>query len=411
MTNVYSRKAPVALFAAIFGLFALSACASSDPTGLEPIAPAITVEGVQEGATYTGSVSIVIRLDRGSYDATLNGTPITSGHTVMLPGSYTLTVNARNGLATSTKQVRFSIAGPQGGLVIIRLINLGTNGSAPGDAILVTDSSAAGRVHAMIDAGGGPPDGNDTGHVLRRLDALGVDTLQFMLLTHAHFDHYAGMATILNAKKVRRFFYNGQVRTSTTYTAAISAAQSRADTITIVRDTIPVPFGRSAAPGSFTVIPPLPTYINTNTNDGDLLNEGSLGTSFRRGTFEMFFTGDGEYEANVRWRTQFPTYSRNIDVLKIGHHGANNAIFDSGISGASTWLDHTAPTYAVMSTNGTTHPRVNALTRILERTNRRTFCTSVHGEITIRVAADGTYTVTPEKAAGMDCVPGSQANT
>jgi beta-lactamase superfamily II metal-dependent hydrolase len=399
--------------ASSFLLLLLGVAGCAVDTGTAPVAepPRITISGVQDGASYTGPVAIEINVDRGSWEARLNDRPFTSGTVVGDPGSYVLTVSARAGVETASARVAFSITPPTGGVLIIRLIDLGPTLGGGGDAILVTDSSAAGQVHAVIDAGPAGPDGADPALVARRLAELRIDTLTFLQLTHAHADHYLGMAPILNAVRVQRFYYNGQVRNLSSYTDVINTARARADSVIIVRDTIAVPFGRSAVASRMTIIPPLPTYLATHTNDGAMLNEGSLGTSLRRGTFRMFFTGDGEYEANARWRTQFAGYTANQSVLKVGHHGANNAIFDSGTTGPSTWLDHTAPAVAVISSNGISHPRVRALTRLLERTNRQTFCTSVHGNIEIRVFSDSRYQVMVERNAGSDCVPGSEATT
>jgi beta-lactamase superfamily II metal-dependent hydrolase len=125
----------------------------------------------------------------------------------------------------------------------------------------------------------------------------------------------------------------------------------------------------------------------------------------------MFFTGDGEVEANVRWRTQFSALTRNIDVLKVGHHGANNGIFDNGFSGAATWLDHTNPSIAIITANGVSHPRINALNRLLGRTTMQTYCTNVHGDITLRVFSDSSIQVHVARNANADCVAGTEATT
>ncbi len=100
-----------------------------------------------------------------------------------------------------------------------------------------------------------------------------------------------------------------------------------------------------------------------------------------------------------------------VEVLKVGHHGANDAIFDNGFSGASGWLDHTDPQTIVISANGTSHPRHTALTKILDRTNTRTYCTHVHGDIELRVTGSGEYTVTVERNEEFDCVAGSEATS
>jgi beta-lactamase superfamily II metal-dependent hydrolase len=392
-------------------LVAVGACGGGDPTTPAATPPEITVQGVSDGATYEGPVTIVIGVDRGSYEATLNGQAFSSGGVVSLPGDHRLIVNARAGTATSRQEISFRIAFQGSSLLIVRLIDLGETLGGGGDAILITDSSAAGMVHALVDAGPAGLNGSDPGFVARRLQALGVGELAFLQLTHAHADHFNGMPEVLRSLRVRRFVYNGQVRSLSSYQTVLAEAQQRADSVIVPAGLYTVDLGHDSVKTRTTTIPPLPTFIQQDTGDGTLLNEGSLGTQVRRGGFTMFLTGDGEYQANARWRTSFSTLTRDVTVLKVGHHGANNAIFDAGTTGPSTWLDHTNPEVSVISANGVSHPRLRALTRLLSRTNMRTYCTNVHGTITIRADAAGSYVVTVEKAAEQDCQPGREATT
>ena len=392
---------------------ALAACAESAGTGPRDVTPVITVTGVTDGGSHAPPVTIGISVSPGSYSATLNDATFFSGNVVTQPGSYTLVVEARNGLETAVEQIDFTVeAGGTGDLLIVRVFDLGTGTfGAPGDAILLTDSSGSGITHALIDAGARS---DNQSYVRQRLEAIGVDTLRFMQLTHAHADHFAGMDEVLNsAIHVRSFVYNGQVRDQGTYQAVLGAAQARADTVTVPDAVRSLELGAGPVPTGVTVIPGLPNYLGSTTNDGALLNEGSLGTEVTHGAFRMFLTGDGEVEANQRWRISFPALTANLDVLKAGHHGANDAVFDDGSgfsSSNSAWLDHTQPDIAVISANGTSHPRVRALSRLMGATTD-VYCTNVHGEIRISVDESGFYTVEVEKNAGNDCVAGSEANT
>lgn len=389
-------------------------CSGGGPAGPDP-APVITVTGVEDGGTYSGAVTIGISLDRGSFTATLDGEPFHSGSTVGTPGAHLLSITARDGTVEATREIMFTIAAPPGGVLIVRMLNLGPNGAGGGgDALLVSDSSAAGVVHALIDAGPAGANASDPGYVARRLGQIGVDTLAFMLLTHAHSDHFQGMTDVLNQVHVRRFYYNGQLRNLSFYNSVITLANQRAGAVIVPADTVHVAFGLSAVQSRFIIVPPLPAHLNDANASADELNEGSLGTRLSRGDFSMFFTGDGEVAANHRWRTQFATLSGSVDVLKVGHHGANNAIFDdgSGFSNpASAWLVHTSPSISLISANGVTHPRVRALNRLKQQSNLETYCTNVHGEVALRVWSDGSVHVTVEKNADTDCVPGSSATS
>jgi beta-lactamase superfamily II metal-dependent hydrolase len=390
---------------------ALAACSDSPAGPPDPVAPVITVSGVAAGGTFDAPVTVGISVDRGSYTATLNGAPFSGGGTLTQPGQYELVVSARNGTATAESRMAFTVRFTGARVLIVRLFDLGDNESGGGgDAILLTDSTAIGMRHALIDAGPQGVNASNPGYVAQRLAGLGVTRLDFVQLTHAHSDHYAGLSQVLNGIPVSWFVYNGQQRANIGgYQTVLTAASNRADTVVVPTLVTDLPFGYEA--GMAKVVPPLTSYLGNSNATGDQLNEGSLGTSLRRGTFSMFFTGDGEVEANTRWRTTFSTLTAGITALKVGHHGANNAVFDNGFSGASTWLSHTAPQIAVISANGRSHPRVNALNAILARPTTETYCTSVHGDIAIRVLDSGQYTVTVQRNATMDCRPGTEATT
>lgn len=389
----------------------LSAACGREPVEPTPDPPAISVQGVRNGEAYAGPVTITIGVDRGSYTATLDGKSFVSGRVVSEAGPHELVVRARNGATTATLEVRFTI-GAAGRRLIVRIFNLSDNDSGGGgDAILLTDSSSAGQAHGLIDAGPAGTGGSDFNFVRNRLQALGVDSLEFVQLTHAHGDHYLGMTAVLNAFDIKRFIYNGQLRSLASYNTVVNLGNTRADSTIVPATPYTFTMTRDTASTTLTVLPPLPTHIGTSTDDGEPLNEGSLGTHLRLGTFRMFFTGDGQVAANNRWRAQYAALTRNIDVLKVGHHGANNAIFDNGFNGTATWLDHTAPAVSIISANGTTHPRINALTRLLNQLNNRTYCTNVHGQIELRIEQDDAYSVTVEKNEGMDCVAGRESNS
>ncbi len=125
----------------------------------------------------------------------------------------------------------------------------------------------------------------------------------------------------------------------------------------------------------------------------------------------MFLAGDGEIRANERWRSQFQAQTGGVSILKHGHHGANDATFDNGFNGPSAWLAHTAPEVVVISANGSSHPRINALTHLSSIPALKTYCTNVHGDIEIRVAETGVFAVTVERNESSDCAPGSDAST
>ncbi|HEX6589607.1 MAG TPA: hypothetical protein VF039_11325 [Longimicrobiales bacterium] len=399
--RTYARAALATLL-----LFPAAACGDGGSTGPEDTDPVVTVSGVADGGSYEPPVTITIGVAPGTYSATLNGATFISGSTVTQPGAYALVVNARNGTARTTEEIGFTVSPPAGGddFLIIRLfdLRLGSYG-APGDAILITDSSSAGVTHALIDAGARTIGSTvEEGYVRTRLTQLGVDTLRFMQLTHAHTDHFAGMDEILgSAIHVQDFIYNGQTRTLSSYVSLIDYAETQADTAYALTANRSLVLGGGPVATSVTMIAPLTTYLGDPNTDE--MNDGSIGTLIEHGGFRIFLAGDGEDEANARWQNSFATLSGDVDVLKVGHHGANNAT-------QTWWLSHSSFDMAVISANGTTHPRIAALAN-LHAIDEDVYCTNVHGEIRIVVDGAGNYTWSLEKNAASPCVAGSDATT
>lgn len=393
-----------------------AACGGTGPTDPVP-PPEISISGVEDGGVYEEAVTITFTTDRGSIGATLNGERFFSGTTVEAPGAYELRIIAHAEGQESVVELGFEIRFTGERVLILRMIELGPHvpWGGGGDALLLTDSSALGMVHGMVDAGPGgfEEDEIDYDFVAARLRQLGVDTLQFLQLTHAHADHYAGMRSVLDRVHVVRFVYNGQVRSQAGYQDALTRARQQADTVFALSSVWEFELGIGSGATRTVHIPGLPDYLDLDTDDGRMLNEGSLGTFVEQGGVRFFLTGDGEKEANARWRTSFADHTRDLDVLKVGHHGANNAIFNDrvGHDTASSWLDHTRPSIHLITANGRSHPRQRALDRLLGITDTETYCTNVHGTVEVRVASDGRINVSVDQHADQNCEAGSEATT
>src|SRR5690606_28043748 len=128
-----------------------------------------------------------------------------------------------------------------------------------GDAILVADSAAAPPRHVLIDAG-------DDGETARALRAAGVRSLDLLVLTHAHHDHYGGMDEVLAAMPVRAFAFNGQVRSAVTYRRLLEQVEREVPVVIVVDSVRRVRLGEGEHATTLTLIPPLPTHLGEDTN-------------------------------------------------------------------------------------------------------------------------------------------------
>ncbi len=228
---------------------------------------------------------------------------------------------------------------------------------------------------------------------------MGIDTLDLLVLTHAHYDHFGGMDEVFDAVHVKAFAYNGQVRSQADYEALLTRAQAEADTVAVVSE-LDRWFGSEAGTMTVTLLPPLYLYIPIDTDDGSDLNNGSLGIHIRQGTFTFLGTGDSEARGNARFADEFADWV-DVEAMKVGHHGSSDAT-----DGA--WLTATSPRVAVVSANGTTHPHGSVL-ELLRGAGPELFCTPQHGWVRFRVAASGDYAVSTQNNPRFRCEKGSTA--
>jgi len=104
---------------------------------------------------------------------------------------------------------------PDSTVLLIRVLDV-SDARIGGDAILITDSSAGGARHVLIDAGEHGP------RIAAWLEQFHVDTLAAVILSHAHVDHYGGLGTVFSRVPVRAFVYGGTPRTAVSYRALLS---------------------------------------------------------------------------------------------------------------------------------------------------------------------------------------------
>jgi competence protein ComEC len=222
-----------------------------------------------------------------------------------------------------------------------------------GDSILL---AAPGGEEMLID--GGPP-----GEELpERLRALGVDRLEAAILTHDQLDHVAGVEEVLGEVPVERFVFARAGRRLLGDARAAGAMPIRART------------GAEISSGDLrlqVLWPPRPLLHGPPEEDPNRL---SLVLLVRWHGFRMLLTGDAEAES-------VPLDPGGIDVLKVAHHGSE----DAGLDGL---LDRTQPRLAVVSVgedNGYGHPAAGTLATLSEH-GIPVLRTDLDGEITIAVA-------------------------
>jgi competence protein ComEC len=213
-----------------------------------------------------------------------------------------------------------------------------------------------------------PPDGEpilvDTGPpgagVAERLRELGVESLAAIVISHGQSDHAGGLAELLDSLPVGRVVYG--VADQPLRRLALAAGSSPAR----------LAEGGQLRSGAMrlTALWPPPGIDAGSTDDPNRLCL-VLVAEWRH--FSMLLPGDAEAEAA-------PLDPEPIDVLKVAHHGSEDAGLDS-------LLDHSVPRLAVISVgaNAYGHPTPETIS-ILGEHRVPTLRTDQAGEVTIRAS-------------------------
>ncbi len=225
-----------------------------------------------------------------------------------------------------------------------------------GDAILLDPADGE---PVLVD--GGPPGAG----LQRQLEGQEVSGLAAAVVTHDQSDHAGGIGELLGSFPVHRLLYGK--RPPNLMREARSAG---------VR-TMPIAEGSEVESGSLRIEVLWPPRAMLKGRAPDDLNRAALVLLARWRRFGMLLTADAEAEA-------VPIDPGPIDVLKVAHHGSDDA-------GLDPLLDRSVPRLAVISVGGENpygHPSAATLDTLAEH-QVATLRTDEKGVVTIDVEPRG----------------------
>jgi competence protein ComEC len=271
--------------------------------------------------------------------------------------------------------------------LIVRVLDVGQ-----GDAILVENGGS----RILIDAG---PEPVRFGRLLERLAVDGT-VVDVVILTHQHYDHYAGMRELFRSRRritVRYLFENQDPYSNPSLAQLRDSIIARARRGELDYRDADDPCGNGSPSCTVTMRGGARLHVLRPDPTGDGPNNRSAVVrlvSADSSRFSMWLAGDAEQPA-IRWFDRID-YDRlpgmGATVLKGDHHGSCDGI-------SPRYLELVRPQLVVMSLAATNdYGYVHRQTLDLLRARRIPwYRTDQNGTITITAPLRGTHTVTVER--------------
>lgn len=190
-------------------------------------------------------------------------------------------------------------------------------------------------------------------------------SIDIVVNTHPHADHYLGLIPVLERYHVSQIFDANQGSSDPAFATYLSTAQGRRELL--VSD-VTIDLGAGVR---LQTIWPSQSYHDQVLDDP---NDGSVVFLLEYGETSMLLTGDAGVEEEAKWNVG------DVDILKVGHHGSDT-------STSQALLDRITPEVAIISVgkdNDYGHPSSFVLDR-LRQLAIDTYRTDLDGSILVRI--------------------------
>ena len=191
-------------------------------------------------------------------------------------------------------------SGASGRPLIIDFLDIGQ-----GDSILIR--SPEGKT-ALVDAG---PSKDAATQALKRKH---IESLDIVIVSHHHSDHYGGMDQVIRNFKPKYFMATGSPHTTKMYLKLLQTVKDEG--ITSVQPT--------AKPRRIELGTVILTIFPQPPEMPDEENNNSIGLRLEYGDFVAVMTGDSEEDERKWWMSHNPDLLRDCTILKLAHHGSRN---------------------------------------------------------------------------------------
>ncbi len=244
---------------------------------------------------------------------------------------------SQNGIQSNTKNTAFKTT----------ILSTGKS-----DCILVE----IGNKVIMIDTG----EDKNGKQIVDRLKEKGINTLDYLILTHLDKDHIGGVDSVLSSVKVKNIIQANYKKDSKQYDEYIDSLKKADIEPVLLKDNMNIVINSA----EINIHPASKSKYESS-------NDYSIITNISYGAYKFLFAGDAEEE---RLSEFINGNTLKYDFVKMPHHGRYDKLTE-------TFLESISPQYDVITCSEKKEPEEGVL-KILERLNIKTFLTS-NGEVVI----------------------------
>jgi len=234
----------------------------------------------------------------------------------------------------------------------------------------------------LIDTGHAVHDGR---HVINYLNEQDIDRIDYLILTHPHWDHIGGFKQIINMYEnnlngIKNIYHSGMTHNTNTYETYNNTLQNFTGNKKIVSEGDNLNIDNI----SFNILNPI-----QGLNEDESINDNSIVIHIKYENTNIILPSDAEKYTENRLSKKY-TQNLNSDIYKVGHHGENTSTHTKFISKID-------PDYAIISSaynSRFNHPDTPVLERLSNK-NIKTYWTGIHGSI-VKISDGQNWDIVPQ---------------
>ena len=210
-------------------------------------------------------------------------------------------------------------------------------------------------------------------------------TIDYLVITHPHADHFGGCIDVLKRFTVKHIVYNGlESHSDPLWQLFWQVVQDEGAEITVIDHEQTWNMASSTVHFLYPdrALGALDIHENGVGDLGTKINDTSIVFLLQYGQEKALFTGDMESDLESTLVDRYGILL-DVDVLKVGHHGSPGA-------SSQKFLDMVTPAWASISVgkeNTYGHPSQRVIKR-LERLNTQVFRTDLDGDVILQIFSD-----------------------